>query len=340
MRAKAVFLRFTSTAIFAAVAVLTLTGLYGLVWRMPAWMFDVHRITAWALVGILPWKALIVWGSLKRGIDRRFIRSAVVAASLVLAGWTILVFGLALVWAWQAGPERVWWYQTAISWHWYLALGLLIPFIFHVWQKWPRPRASDFASRRGALKLLGLGAASLAFWSASEAFSAFRAGDKRRLSQAGSREIGSFSGLGYPVNQMIGEGKIRIDAEAWQLRIGGSVARPFSLNFEQVLSRNAAEVTATLDCTDGWYTTQVWRGLPLRELLEAAGISANPRGVILRAASGYAALLSMAEAGETLLATHAGGQAFDHGHGFPLRAVVPPRRGWQWVKWLVEVEVV
>jgi DMSO/TMAO reductase YedYZ molybdopterin-dependent catalytic subunit len=35
-----------------------------------------------------------------------------------------------------------------------------------------------------------------------------------------------------------------------------------------------------------------------------------------------------------------GGEVFDHGHGFPLRAVVPSRRGWQWVKWLVAVEVI
>jgi DMSO/TMAO reductase YedYZ molybdopterin-dependent catalytic subunit len=340
MNRKAVFLRFTSTAIFTTLALLTLSGLYGLVWRMPPWMFDLHRIAAWVLVGLLPWKLIIVWGSLKRGVDRRFIRSVVVAASLLLAGWTLLVFGLALYWAWQAGPERLWWYQTAISWHWYLALGLLVPFLFHVWQKWPRPRLSDFASRRGALKLLGLGAASLGFWAASEALSAFRAGGSRRLSASGSREVGSFSGLGYPVNQMLGEGKIEIDPGTWRLEIKGAVARPISLTLDQVLSRSDAEVTATLDCTDGWYTTQVWRGLPLPGLLEEAGIREDARGVILRAASGYAALLSIREMEATLLATHAGGEAFDHGHGFPLRAVVPSRRGWQWVKWLVEVEVI
>jgi DMSO/TMAO reductase YedYZ molybdopterin-dependent catalytic subunit len=34
-----------------------------------------------------------------------------------------------------------------------------------------------------------------------------------------------------------------------------------------------------------------------------------------------------------------GGEALDHVHGFPLRAVVPARRGWFWVKWVGEVEV-
>ncbi|HYH05137.1 MAG TPA: molybdopterin-dependent oxidoreductase [Bacillota bacterium] len=27
-------------------------------------------------------------------------------------------------------------------------------------------------------------------------------------------------------------------------------------------------------------------------------------------------------------------------HGFPLRAVVPSRRGWFWVKWLAKIEAV
>jgi DMSO/TMAO reductase YedYZ molybdopterin-dependent catalytic subunit len=101
-------------------------------------------------------------------------------------------------------------------------------------------------------------------------------------------------------------------------------------------ARPPAERIATLDCTDGWYTTQRWRGIPLAELPTEAGAPENAIGVILRAASA-AAYLTLPEARDTLLATHCGDQVFDHRHGYPLRAVVPARRGWQWVKWLVEV---
>lgn len=100
------------------------------------------------------------------------------------------------------------------------------------------------------------------------------------------------------------------------------------------------ERIATLDCTDGWYTTQRWRSIPLAELLTQAGAPENAIGVILRAASGYAAYLTLPEARDTLLATHSGDEVFDHWHGYPLRAVVPSRRGCQWAKWLVEVEVI
>jgi DMSO/TMAO reductase YedYZ molybdopterin-dependent catalytic subunit len=48
----------------------------------------------------------------------------------------------------------------------------------------------------------------------------------------------------------------------------------------------------------------------------------------------------MQEAKYVLLATHVGNQVLDPVHGFPLRAVVPTRRGWFWVKWLTHIEVI
>ncbi|HEY5573079.1 MAG TPA: molybdopterin-dependent oxidoreductase, partial [Anaerolineales bacterium] len=56
--------------------------------------------------------------------------------------------------------------------------------------------------------------------------------------------------------------------------------------------------------------------------------------------TGYAHILPMAEAGQVLLATHVGEEVLEHAHGFPLRAVVPTRRGWFWVKWLERIEVI
>mgnify|MGYP001615515045 FL=1 len=133
------FVRFTNMTLLALLATLTLTGLYGLMWPWPAWMFETHRIAAWALIALSPWKALIALRSLRRGLDWRFNRSVVVAVSLVLATVTLLVLGLGLIWTWRIGPEIGWLWQSVISWHWYLALGLLAPLAFHVWWRWPYP---------------------------------------------------------------------------------------------------------------------------------------------------------------------------------------------------------
>jgi DMSO/TMAO reductase YedYZ molybdopterin-dependent catalytic subunit len=155
----------------------------------------------------------------------------------------------------------------------------------------------------------------------------------------GSREDGSFTGLDYPVTSGANQGKIKLEPETWKLSVNGEVKTPLALSYADVLASSSSEVTATLDCTGGWYTTQVWRGIRLADLLAQAGNQQEKFLIILKDVSGYTAPFTPAEASEILLATHVGGQVLDHWHGYPLRAVVPSRRGWHWVKWLTEIEV-
>jgi DMSO/TMAO reductase YedYZ molybdopterin-dependent catalytic subunit len=264
------------------------------------------------------------------------------AVSLILAALVVSVLAFGVMWAWRLGPDQLGvagYADAVISWHWMVALGLLPLLALHVWRRWPRPKRADFAGRRQALKALALAGAGLGGW----ALAALVAGARGRAEAArrftGSREEGSFTGLGYPVTHTVGQGQIVLDAATWRLSVRGVVNRPLSLSYTEVLAFPAAEVTATLDCTSGWYTTQTWRGVPLIDLLRQAGPLPGAVGFVLKDVSGYPAFFSLAEADEILLATHSGGQTFDHWHGFPLRAVVPSRRGWQWVKWLTAIEV-
>ena len=75
------------------------------------------------------------------------------------------------------------------------------------------------------------------------------------------------------------------------------------------------------------------------DLMEQAEIYTTRVGLALKGVSDYGAHFTLAEAQEILLATYVGGLVLDHRHGYPLRAVVPSRRGWHWVKWLTEIEV-
>ena len=337
-----VSLRFINTLILSLFILLGLTGLYGLVWPFPSLLFDIHRAAGWALILLIPWKSIISIRSLRRGLDLRFDRNVLIVLSLLLTAATFLVLALGLMWAWNLGEYYVWigpYAYSGIGWHWGIALGLAPLFLIHVWRRWHHPKKTDFAGRRQALKLMGLSVAAVASWGAAETLSKILQSGASPRRFTGSREDGSFTGLDYPVTSGVNQGKIRLEPETWKLSVTGAVKIPLILNYADMLSWSLAEVTSTLDCTGGWYTTQVWRGVRLIDLLVQAGVDYEKAGIVLKDVTGYTSHFTSAEFPEILLATRVGGQVLDHWHGYPVRAVVPSRRGGHWVKWLTEIEV-
>lgn len=336
-------LRFINALILILFCILGLTGLYGLVWPFPPTLFDIHRMAGWALIALLPWKAAIALRSLRRGFSHRFDRGIMVTVSVLLSLATLAILVLVFLWRWQIGPYYVWigpYAYSGIGWHWGIALGLAPFFILHVWRRWPRPRKVDFAGRRQTLKLLGLGAAAIVGWSAAQTLSKSIEVTEARRRFTGSREDGSFAGNAHPVTTAPGEGKIKLDPETWTLQVNGAIITPLTVSYTNVLTLATSDVTATLDCTGGWYTVQTWRGIRLSDLLAQAQLRPEAIGIILRGVADYTAPFTLAQAEEILLATHVGEEVLNHVHGFPLRAVVPSRRGWHWVKWMIEVEVI
>lgn len=335
--------RFTNTVLLALLITLTLTGLWGLAFTLHGWVNHVHRAAAWGLVALLPWKAFIAWRSLRRGPDRRFDRSVMLAVSLTLAALLIAVMGFGLLWTWRLGPDLYWvagYGDTAVSWHWMLALGLLAPLAIHVWRRWPRPKRREFTTRRGTLKLLGVGAAGVVGWLAAERLAQARALPDQPRVITGSVAAKSFSGNDFPITHLAGEGRFTLDRETWFLAVHGAVKTPYRLSYAELLAQPMVEAVQTLDCTTGWYSTQRWSGAALWPLLELAGMPETAALVRLRGASGYFGDFTLAEARGLVLATHVGGEVINHHHGFPVRLVAPTRRGWFWVKWVTEVEVV
>jgi DMSO/TMAO reductase YedYZ molybdopterin-dependent catalytic subunit len=247
------------------------------------------------------------------------------------------------MWTWQIGPYYVWigpYAYSGIGWHWGIALGIAPLFIAHVWQRWPRPKKVDFAGRRQFLKLMGLGTAAIVGWGLSEALAKSPESNSTQRRFTGSREQASFGGNIHPVTTASDQGKIRLDPSTWSLMLKGAVKKPLILTYDQVLALSTSKVTATLDCTGGWYTVQTWRGILLTDLLTQAELRPEAMGIILRGILDYTALFTLEQAQEILLATYVGGEIVNHSHGFPLRAVIPSRRGWHWVKWLTDIEVI
>ncbi|HET6522250.1 MAG TPA: molybdopterin-dependent oxidoreductase [Geminicoccaceae bacterium] len=162
-----------------------------------------------------------------------------------------------------------------------------------------------------------------------------------------------------------------VDVGAYRLEVRGAVARPLRLSLDGLRRGFAFQtVTATLQCAgnrrsglagvgpvqgvawgEGAIGTAAWGGVPLREVLRAAGCRDD--GTLHVA---FAGLDEVEEAGrrfgfggsiplrkalcpEVLLAFEMNGGPLPPEHGAPLRVVVPGYIGARSVKWLHQISV-
>ncbi|HEX6306401.1 MAG TPA: molybdopterin-dependent oxidoreductase [Anaerolineales bacterium] len=328
--------RFINTVLLVLMVILAMSGIVMLYGTWGPWVFDLHRMSGFALIFILPWKGITIYRSLLRGMQANFNRGAVVLISMVMAHLILLVIALGVMWMLRWGPYQSLFFQTLVAWHWILGL-LLTPFlVIHVGWRWPGPKKEDFVSRRDVLKLMGIAAAGVVGGGLTTMIARAQATEERPRRFTGSRGFGFFAGNDFPIT---GEATVTLDPEQWRLAVTGAVTNPLNLTYREVSARIPELMTEVIDCTSGWYSVQDWQGVLLIDLLEEAQMSSTTAGVRLTSITGYNHTYPLAEARKILLATHTSGEILAPRHGFPLRAVVPDRRGWFWVKWLTQIEV-
>ena len=290
-------------------------------------LYVAHRVAGICLVLALVWKYAIA----RRSLRRRGVRGGGVWIGLVTAGLTILAVGLGL--AWTVGIvsfDRPFAY-SALNLHVIagLALGALV--VAHALARGEsRPALVTFASRRAALRGLGLLAASFVVTIALDQVAL-----ARRAS--GSRHAGSFSGNAFPVTIWSLDSVPTIDVDAWRLGVGGAVARPLKLSYRDLAALPRREASVVLDCTGGWWSEQVWSGVSLTDVLARSGMSEAATRVEVISVTGHRWTFDRSEAERAILATHVGGELLSAGHGYPLRLVAPSLRGFLWIKWVGEV---
>lgn len=326
-----------NTVLLVFVLAEAVTGLFGLVAGSPdrAIWNDIHLAVAFGIMGVLGWKTALALRSLRLPSRRRPRKLSLLLAFLLLAS---LVLGI--YWS----NVGYWSYAgiTGMSWHIYFGVATVPLLVYHSWRYTARFRVGYRADRRAALRLIGIVAAGAAAWAISEtaarAFSLPGAG--RRFT--GSYERHSFSGNAFPTTSWLNDNPTAIDTATWRLRVDGAVAQPLELALGD-LSGNGSfrtvEIAETLDCTGGWYSTQLWRGVHVADLLRDAGVGHDAQSVTFTSVTGYYRRASLNDVEHYLLATHVGGEPLSHRHGAPLRLVAPGRRGFEWVKWVSSVTV-
>ena len=140
----------------------------------------------------------------------------------------------------------------------------------------------------------------------------------------------------------------RIAAEDWRLRVHGRVERELALDFSQLLARPLIERDITLSCVSnevgGRYVgTARWVGVPLRDLLEEAGVRPGADQLVSRSADGFTIgtpTAAVLDGRDAMLAVAMNGEPLPLTHGFPVRMLVPGLYGYvSATKWLVDLEL-
>ena len=208
----------------------------------------------------------------------------------------------------------------------------------------------DPAERRAVLRKMGA-------WLVVGAAAAY--GLKVLFEQVGTRvgTSGAFRTKGVlskevtPNDQFYIVSKNFIDHEVgvvgWGIEVGGLVDRPHNLTYPELTSMPTVEQFVTLECISNevggdLISNAKWIGVPLKLILERAGMKPGVVDVSFRSFDGYTESmpLTMAMSDYVMVAFEMNGVPLPLRHGFPARLIVPGWFGLKHVKWLTDIEPV
>jgi DMSO/TMAO reductase YedYZ molybdopterin-dependent catalytic subunit len=132
------------------------------------------------------------------------------------------------------------------------------------------------------------------------------------------------------------------DLATWDFTVFGEVENEVRLSWDELLALPQKNVVVDIHCVTRWSKLDTaWRGVPVRDVLESAGV--KPAGKYLMAYSdgGYTTNLPLEVAldDDVLLAHTYDGKPLEPDHGAPLRLLVPKRYFWKSAKFLRKLEV-
>jgi sulfite dehydrogenase (cytochrome) subunit A len=160
---------------------------------------------------------------------------------------------------------------------------------------------------------------------------------------------------------------LSIDPDTFTVEIKGKVDKPLKLSLATIKRMPAVNIVAVNQCSGnsrGFFNPRVaggqlgngamgnarWRGVPLKSVLDMAGVQGGARQVTFNGMDGPVADktpdfvkaldIDHARDGEVMLAYSMNGTDLPFLNGFPLRLVVPGYYGTYWVKHLNEITVI
>jgi DMSO/TMAO reductase YedYZ molybdopterin-dependent catalytic subunit len=139
----------------------------------------------------------------------------------------------------------------------------------------------------------------------------------------------------------------QVPVEEWTLKVTGMVDEPYEIDFEELTALGLVEVDITLTCVSNRLGGDLvgnarWLGVPLRTVLERAGVQDQADQVVGRSVDGYTCGFPVEAAfdRDAIVAIGMNGEPLPLEHGFPARLVTPGLYGYvSATKWLSEIEL-
>jgi DMSO/TMAO reductase YedYZ molybdopterin-dependent catalytic subunit len=132
------------------------------------------------------------------------------------------------------------------------------------------------------------------------------------------------------------------DLATWDFSVFGEVEEPVTLGWDELMALPQKEVTTDIHCVTRWSKLDtVWRGVPVREVLDRARVKPTGTHVLAYSDGGYTTNIPLQSLydDDVLLAHTYGGEPLEPDHGAPLRLLVPKRYFWKSAKFLRKLEV-
>jgi DMSO/TMAO reductase YedYZ molybdopterin-dependent catalytic subunit len=196
-------------------------------------------------------------------------------------------------------------------------------------------------SRRGALAVVGGGAALVAVLTAGQTIGGWARQAALLLPRGQIRGDGPND---FQVNRTAAAARItpELTGDRWRLTLTGGPA-PVVLDRTALTAMPQHTARLPIACVEGWSTTETWTGVPLRDLARLAGVpspeSAFIRSVERRGAFNRAVLQrNQVLHPDALLALTVNGADLSPDHGFPARIIVPALPGVHNTKWVGAID--
>jgi DMSO/TMAO reductase YedYZ molybdopterin-dependent catalytic subunit len=138
----------------------------------------------------------------------------------------------------------------------------------------------------------------------------------------------------------------------WKLKVSGLVRQPLELSLAELRAMPSRTQITRHDCVEGWSCIGKWTGVPLKALLDEAGIKTSTRYLVFYCADDlgetgddqgkYYESIGLTDAfhPQTILAYEMNGAPLPIPHGAPLRLRVERQLGYKMAKYVMRIDAV